>query len=181
MGLKRAVQNYKDMILNEEASQQARDVHAMKLKVLDLLRDKGATPGSYEYQFVQSDGLSYLFPAGYLFNSLNAHLDSYYAIEIIEAYLQFAPVVAPGDTMIGDDQMSISSKLVPLGRTITKESPEPKDQYEALYQYVMKHTEDWNLIEPLIFDRGIRTLPDLIGILTVVKETGHTTMSGGSL
>ena len=180
MGLRHALQKYKDIIFNEEASEKARAVHAMKVEMLELMRAQGINSDSFEYVVVKNNTLCDQFPAGYLLNSLRVRLPKYQAIEIIEAYLRMAPIVSPDDTMITAEHLNVSSKLIPLGRTLLEVGriPEP---YEQLFRYAMTHTEDWHLIEPLIFDRGARTLPNLINMLTVVKETGHTAMGEGAL
>lgn len=179
--LKRALLKYKDLIVNEEASTRVRAAQATKTEVLWLLRDQGFHERCYEYMIVKDNYLQTQFPTGYLVNSFQAHLSSYQPLEIIEAYKHIAPVVPPSDTMMTSEQINISNKFLTIHRDRNKETPVSTDQYEELVQYAMIHTEDWHLIEPLIFDRGTFALPQLVNVLAVVKETGHTALSEGSL
>jgi hypothetical protein len=181
MGLKQALRKYKDLIINEDTSAQVRAAQEMKKAVLIILREQGVHERSYEYTFVKKSHLVDQFPIGYLVNSLYAHLPKHQAIEIIEAYKNMTPVDHLSTPMITAEQINISNNLMSLRRGYNEEPLVPADQYEELVKYAMTHTEDWHLIEPLILDRGVRTLPELLSTLTVVKEAGYAALGQGAL
>lgn len=181
MGLRRALRQYRDLIFNEEASQQVRAADAMKTKVLDLMREQGISESSYEYVFVKGTPICTRSHVGYLVNSLFAHLPENNAMSIIEACRCLEPVAPPGETMISAEQIHIFNSLVILHNDFNGATPVQLDQFEKVVQYAMTHVEDWVLLERVISDREIWTLPELMSVLTVVKTNATRALSEGVL
>lgn len=181
MGLRRALRQYKDLIFNEEFSKQVRAADAMKIKVLSLMRAQGISENSYEYAVVKGTPICARSHVGYLVNSLFAHLPENNAMSIIEACRYLEPVAPPSETMISAEQIHILNSLVILHNDFNGATPVQLDQFEKVVQHAMTHVEDWVLLERVISDREIWSLPELISVLTVIKGNATSALSEGAL
>lgn len=182
MSIRDTLREVRNLITDQDASDWIRDTHAKKQQVLRSLQNHGFGEVSFEYATVKHWDHD---TADYLINSMLTHFPKHQALSIIEACTQIFPALPIDAPALTDEQLDISARFLtkypPLCISTGSATIHPTHAYRETVLYAMTHTEDWHLIEPLIFDRGILMLTTILAVTSTMKADSPNVLAEGTL